>query len=236
MGAFAAVKLGPVRILFAVALALLAAPPGAQAAHVICIDPGHERTPDLTTEPIGPGSSIRKIKDGGGTAGEATVVLQLGKKLRLVLQGRGYAVVMTRTTMEFNRGNGGNIARAQFCNRHGASLMVRIHADGSTDSTRHGAATLYPAWHAGWTDDVLPESRTAARLVQRRLVARTGAVDLGLVARRDLTGFNWANVPVILVETGFMTNPSERARLTSPSYQWRVAKGLANGIGDFVSP
>lgn len=222
------------RILFAVALALLVPPSGAQAARAICIDPGHERTPDLTTEPIGPGSNIRKIKDGGGTAGEATAVLQIGKKLRLVLQERGYAVVMTRTTMEFDRGNGGNIARAQFCNRHAAALMVRIHADGSTDSSRHGASTLYPAWRAGWTDDVLPESRKAAGLLQRRLVARTGAADLGLVARGDLTGFNWANVPVVLVETGFMTNPGERARLTSTAYQWRVAKGLANGIGDLV--
>jgi N-acetylmuramoyl-L-alanine amidase len=225
-----------VRILFAVALALLAAPGSAHAAHVVCIDPGHERTPDLTTEPIGPGSSIRKIKDGGGTAGEATVVLQIGKKLRLLLQERGYAVVMTRTTMEFDRGNGGNIARAQICNRHDSALMVRIHADGSTDSSQHGAATLYPAWHAGWTDDVLPQSRRAAGLLQKRLVARTGAANLGLVARRDLTGFNWANVPVVLVETGFMTNPAERARLTSASYQWRVAKGLANGIGEFVAP
>jgi N-acetylmuramoyl-L-alanine amidase len=223
-----------VRLFFAAVLAVLAAPSGASSAHVVCIDPGHERTPDLTTEPIGPGSSIRKVKDGGGTAGEATVVLQIGKKLRLTLMERGYSVVMTRTTMEFTRGNGGNIARAQICNRHGAALMLRIHADGSTDSSRHGASTLYPAWHAGWTDDILPESRRAARRIQTKLVARTGAADLGLVARGDLTGFNWANVPVVLVETGFMTNARERARLTSATYQWRVAKGLANGTDSFL--
>jgi N-acetylmuramoyl-L-alanine amidase len=225
-----------VRLLFLSVLALLATPVAASAAPVICLDPGHAATPNLTTEPIGPGSSIRKIKDGGGTAGEATVVLQIAKKLRLTLIDRGYAVVMTRTTMEFTLGNGGNIARAQFCNRRDAALMIRIHADGSTDSSRHGASMLYPAWHAGWTDDILPESHRAARLVQARLVARTGAVDLGLVARRDMTGFNWANVPVILAETGFMTNPRERARLTSATYQWRVARGLAAGTAAFVPP
>ena len=223
------------RILFLSVLALLASSPPAQAAPpVICIDPGHERTPDLSTERIGPGSDTYKIKDGGGTAGEATAVLQIGKKLRKVLVRRGYDVVMTRTTMEFDYGNGGNIARAKFCNRHDAALMVRIHADGSTDPGAHGARTLYPAWHKGWTGDILPESRVAAARMQKAYIAKTGAKDLGLQRRADLTGFNWADVPAILVETGFMTNPTEGAKLKTDGYQWKVAHGLANGTSAFV--
>jgi N-acetylmuramoyl-L-alanine amidase len=210
---------------------------GAAAAEpLVCLDPGHARTPNLTTEPIGPGSTIRKIKDGGGAPGEARVVLQIAWKTRAALIERGFAVAMTRTGPEFTYGNGGNIARAQFCNRRGAALMLRIHADGSTDPRRHGAATLYPAWHRGWTDDVLPASRRAAALVQQTLVRATGAADRGLVRRADLTGFNWADVPVILVETGFMTNPTERRRLESAPYQWRVARGLARGTVAFLAP
>jgi N-acetylmuramoyl-L-alanine amidase len=225
----------PVRTIFFAVVALLAssAPAGA-APPVICIDPGHERTPDLSLERIGPHSSTYKIKDGGGTAGEARVVLDIGKKLRKILVRRGYDVVMTRTTMEFDYGNGGNIARARFCNRHDADLMVRIHADGSTNRAVHGASTLYPAWHKGWTSDILPASREAAALMQKAVVARTGARDLGLVRRGDLTGFNWANVPVLLVETGFMTNPTEGAKLRRDLYQWRVAHGLANGTSAFA--
>jgi N-acetylmuramoyl-L-alanine amidase len=224
-----------VRVLFLSVFALLAtATPANAAPRVICIDPGHERTPDLSMERIGPGSTTYKVKDPGGTAGEATVVLQISKKLRKILVRRGYEVVMTRTTMEFDRGNGGNIARAKFCNRHDAALMVRVHADGSTDRSRHGASTLYPAWHKGWTGDILPESREAAADMQKAFVAKTGAADLGLVRRADLTGFNWANVPAILVETGFMTNPTEGRRLKTDRYQWRVAHGLANGTSAFV--
>jgi N-acetylmuramoyl-L-alanine amidase len=224
-----------VRVLYLSVLALLASSAPAEAGTpVICIDPGHERTPDLSMERIGPGSSTYKIKDGGGTAGEARVVLDIGKKLRKILVRRGYDVVMTRTTMEFDRGNGGNIARARFCNRHEAALMVRIHADGSTDRSRHGASTLYPAWHKGWTNDILPESREAAAVMQKAFVAKTGATDLGLVRRADLTGFNWADVPAILVETGFMTNPTEGAKLRGHRYQWKVAHGLANGTSAFV--
>jgi len=136
--------------------------------------------------------------------------------------------------MEFDYGNGGNIARAKFCNRHDAALMVRIHADGSTDRSRHGGSTLYPAWHKGWTSDILPESKVAAAGMQKAYIAKTGATDLGLVRRADLTGFNWANVPAILVETGFMTNPNEGAKLKTDRYQWKVAHGLANGTSAFV--
>jgi N-acetylmuramoyl-L-alanine amidase len=216
------------------AAAALALPSPAAAAPLICIDPGHDATPDLSRERIGPGSTTYKIKDGGGAPGEATVVLQIGFKLRTILLQRGYRVAMTRTTSEFTYGNRGNIARARFCNRRASALMVRIHADGSTDSSRHGASTLFPAWHAGWTDDILPESRRAARLVQAHVIATTGALDLGLVRRADLTGFNWANVPVVLVETGFMTNATEGRRLRNTWYQWKVARGLARGAAAFA--
>jgi N-acetylmuramoyl-L-alanine amidase len=219
-----------VRTLLVVA-ALLA--PGGKAP-VVCLDPGHAATPNLTTEPIGPGSSVRKIKDGGGAPGEAVVVLEIARKTRAVLRGRGYRVEMTRTGSEFTYGNGGNIARAQFCNRRRAALMLRIHADGSTSPALHGAAMLYPARRRGWTDDIYRPSRRAAEIVQRRLVRATGALDRGLVARGDLTGFNWADVPVILAETGFMTNPRERRLLQSDWYQWRVARGLAAGVAGFI--
>jgi N-acetylmuramoyl-L-alanine amidase len=219
-----------VRTLFVIA-ALLA--PGGKAP-VVCLDPGHAATPNLSTEPIGPGSTVRKIKDGGGASGEAVVVLDMARKTRRLLLRRGYRVEMTRTGTEFTYGNGGNIARAQFCNKRRAALMLRIHADGSTSPALHGAATLYPAWRRGWTDDVYRPSLRAAKLVHRRLIRATGALDRGLVARRDLTGFNWADVPVILVETGFMTNSRERSLLQSDWYQWRIARGLTAGVARFV--
>jgi N-acetylmuramoyl-L-alanine amidase len=208
----------------------------ALAAALICIDPGHG-TPAAVgrqQEPIGPGSRVLKVKDGGGAAGEASVVLAIARRTRALLLERGYRVVMTRTGTAFRYGNGGNVARAQFCNRRGAALMLRIHADGSSDASRRGVSTLYPAGRAGWTDDVFAPSRRAARLVQRELVRASGARDLGLVPRSDLTGFNWADVPAILVETGFLSNPAERRLLQSSAYQQRVARGLAAGVTAFV--
>jgi N-acetylmuramoyl-L-alanine amidase len=208
----------------------------AVSAALICIDPGHGTPPAIgkQTEPIGPGSRVRKIKDGGGAPGEAEVALAIARKTRTLLLRRGYRVAMTRTGPSFTYGSGGNIARAQFCNRRRAALMLRIHADGSADTSQHGMSTLYPAFHRGWTDDIYAPSLRAARLVQRATVRATGARDNGLIQRSDLTGFNWANVPAILVETGFMSNPNERRRLQSSSYQWKVARGFTAGVAAFT--
>jgi N-acetylmuramoyl-L-alanine amidase len=201
---------------------------------LVCIDPGHARRPNLETEPIGPGSSTRKIKDGGGAPGEAAVVLAISKRTRLILLRRGFRVAMTRTTPDFTLPQGGNIARARFCNRRRAALMLRVHADGSSDPSTHGVSTLYPAWRRGWTSDIFRPSRRAARLVQRHVVRATGAPSRGLSRRSDLTGFNWANVPVVLVETGFMTNPPERRKLRTRAYRRKIARGLVRAVIAFT--
>ena len=208
---------------------MLAAPP----TPLICIDPGHGTIPAIgrQTEPIGPGSSQLKIKDGGGTAGEAPVALAIALKTRALLKGDGYRVAMTRAGRTYA---GGNIERARFCNVRHAALMIRIHADGSTDRSLHGVKTLVPALHRGWTDDIYASSVRAARKVQSAVVRQTRALDLGLVQRSDLTGFNWANVPAVLVECGFMTNPAEARLLRSNAYQLKIARGLTAGAEAFA--
>jgi N-acetylmuramoyl-L-alanine amidase len=72
-------------------------------------------------------------------------------------------------------------------------------------------------------------------MLQRALVSATGAADRGLVRRSDLTGFNWANVPAVLVEAGFLSNPAERRLLHSGAYQRRLARGLAAGVAAFIA-
>jgi len=208
---------------------MLTAPP----TPLICIDPGHGTIPAIgrQTEPIGPGSSQLKIKDGGGTAGEAPVALAIALKTRALLKGDGYRVAMTRTGRSYA---GGNIERARFCNVRHAALMIRIHADGSADRSLHGVKTLVPALHRGWTDDIYASSVRAARWVQSAVVRQTRALDLGLMQRSDLTGFNWANVPAVLVECGVMTNPAEARLLRSNAYQLKVARGLTAGAEAFA--
>lgn len=203
------------------------------AAALVCLDPGHGTAPEVgrQVEPIGPGSTQLKVKDPGGAAGEAPVALSIARRTRALLLANGYRVAMTRDGPGYR---GGNRERAGFCNGRRAGLMLRIHADGSSDPRVHGISTLVPALRRGWTDDIYSPSRRAGRLLQRELVAATAARDLGLVERADLTGFNWADVPVVLVEAGFMSNRREARLLRTGAYQQRVAGALARATQRFV--
>jgi N-acetylmuramoyl-L-alanine amidase len=220
-------------LLAALGAGLGAAGPALAGGPVVVIDPGHDERANLDTEPIGPGSSVRKIKDGGGATGVVTGLrepvfnLRVALRLRALLERAGVEVVMTRTrTAGVSMGN---VARARIANRAGADLFLRIHADGSTDSSVSGTHTLVPALREGWTDDIYGRSGRAGRIVQRALVARLGSRDRGIQERSDITGFNWADVPAILVEVGFLSNPEEDRLLATAAYQRRAARGLCEG-------
>jgi N-acetylmuramoyl-L-alanine amidase len=214
--------------------ALLLAPAAAGASsRVVVIDPGHDARANPQTEPIGPGSATRKIKDGGGTHGVVTgirepeLTLDVSLRLRALLRRAGVTVVMTRTrTAGVSMGN---VARARIANRAGAALFLRVHADGHPDGSVRGTHVLVPALRAGWTDDVYEPSRRAASLVLPELVRALGFPNRGVGEHSDFTGFNWADVPVILVELGFMSNPGEDRALARPAVRQRAALGLCRG-------
>jgi N-acetylmuramoyl-L-alanine amidase len=230
------------RGLFGAALvaSFVVAAAGARAgtAPVVVIDPGHDARANLATEPIGPGSATRKIKDGGGTHGVVTgirepdLTLDVSLRLRRLLRAAGVRVVMTRTRT--SGASMGNIARARIANDAEAALFLRVHADGASSASARGTHTLTPALHQGWTDDVYVASRRAATLVQTELVRALGFPSRGIQERSDFTGFNWADVPVILVEMGFMTNPHEDRALARPAVRGRAALGLCRGTLRFL--
>ena len=210
----------------------------AGTAPVVVIDPGHDARANLATEPIGPGSSTRKIKDGGGTHGVVTgirepdLTLDVSLRLRRLLRAAGVRVVMTRTRT--SGASMGNIVRARIANDAGAALFLRVHADGASSASARGTHTLTPALRRGWTDDVYASSRRAAALVQTELVRTLGFPNRGIQERSDFTGFNWADVPVVLVEMGFMTNPTEDRALARPTVRQRAALGLCRGTLRFL--
>lgn len=224
----------------ACALIALTVAGAAQAARgpTVVIDPGHDLRANAQTEPIGPGSATRKIKDGGGTSGvvtgtrEAVLVLDVSLRLRALLRRAGVNVVMTRTRTAST--SFGNITRARIASDARAALFLRVHADGHPDASVRGTHTLVPALRRGWTDDVYRPSRRAAELVQRELLPLLGFPDRGIQERSDFTGFNWADVPAILVELGFMTNPVDDRALARAVVRDRAALGLCRATLAFL--
>jgi N-acetylmuramoyl-L-alanine amidase len=225
------------RLLAAVAplLAAGAASAGAAEPPVVVLDPGHDLRANPATEPIGPGSAVRKVKDGGGTRGvvtgiaEAELNLRVALLLRPMLERAGVRVVMTRTRSAGT--SVGNVARARVANGAGAALFLRIHADGHPASSAvRGTHVLVPALRRGWTDDIHAESRRAAALLLDEVVRQLRFPRRGISERADFTGFNWADVPVVLVELGFMTNPTEDRLLARERVRRRAALGLCRGV------
>lgn len=213
-------------------------PPSTQSRGIVVIDPGHQRRGDSSTEPIGPGAATRKARVSSGTTGvvtgipESELALAVSLKLRDALQARGITVVMTRSTQDVNLSN---IERARIANEARADLSIRVHADGAESSSTHGIHVLYPAVVKGWTDDIAGPSRRAAELAQAELVAATGALDRGIDPRADITGFNWSDVPVIIAEIGFMSNPDEDRLLATEAYRQKIAAALADAAVRFLN-
>ncbi len=128
----------------------------------------------------------------------------------------------------------GNVARARIANRAGAALFLRVHADGSVEPGARGTHTLTPALRARLDGRRLPRQPPCRRARPGRVVRALGFPDRGIQERSDFTGFNWADVPAILVEMGFMTNPAEDRALARPAVRQRAAIGLCRGALRFL--
>lgn len=198
----------------------------------ICIDPGHGSFEKGYQEAIGPGSSKTKPAFVSGTSGqfqsEAEFNLKLSFVLKEMLEERGAVVYMTRTTEVAELSN---IGRAEFANNKNCDMVVRIHADGSENTSVNGISVLIPGYNEFLTDaNIIDSSRLCGQYVLDGLLDATSAADRGLIVRNDLTGFNWTKVPCILVECGFMSNPEDDKKLADPAYRTKLAEGIINGL------
>lgn len=202
---------------------------------VVVIDPGHQRYGDSTPEPNGPGELGRKTMKArvtGGTSGVATGVaeyilnLDISLKLKVELENRGYTVYMTRTSHDVNISN---MERAQYASSVGADIAVRIHANGGAASVR-GAETLVPSSGNPYVSYLAAASYSLGRNIINSYCAATGFSNRGVKANDTMTGINWSNVPVTIIELGFMSNSAEDQAMQDATMQNNMVQGIANGI------
>ena len=200
----------------------------------IGIDPGHQEHANSEREPVAPGSGETKAKVASGTQGVRTGIpeyetnLTISLQLRDALEALGATVYMTRETNDVDISN---MERALMFNELNVDLALRIHCNGASSKSVHGAGT-----YARKTGDKQAESERAATLILDALCEATGARRDGVFLRDTYTGQNWSTVPCVMVEMGYMSNPEEDEKLNDPGYQKLLVAGMSEGICRYFDP
>ncbi|MBS6194447.1 MAG: N-acetylmuramoyl-L-alanine amidase [Clostridiales bacterium] len=206
---------------------------------LIAIDPGHQGKGNSEHEPIGPGASQTKPKVASGTSGRTTGVpeyqlnLDVSLKLRDELENRGYEVFMIRETNEVDISNA---ERAQMAADAQADILVRIHANGSENSSVSGALTMAPSVNNAFVgSDLVGQCQVLSKVVIEEFCAATGANNQGVYETDTMSGLNWCTIPATIVEMGYMTNPEEDTKMQTEEYQEQMVQGIANGIDKYFA-
>lgn len=201
--------------------------------YTIAIDPGHQAHGNSEKEPIGPGSTTMKAKVAGGTQGVSTgipeyeLTLNIALLLRDNLVAKGYNVVMIRETNDVDISNS---QRAQIANEAGADVFIRLHADAVDSSSVTGATALCQTSSNPYNGALYTKSRLLSECVLSSYTQITGIKSRGISETDTMTGINWAQVPVTIIEMGFMTNASEDQKMNDPEFQMLMVEGLSSGI------
>jgi N-acetylmuramoyl-L-alanine amidase len=157
--------------------------------------------------------------DRGGIPGqriaEKDMTLDVALRLRNILSANGYNVVMTRSTDVFVP-LGGRVAIA---NSYRNAIFVCIHFNATG---RRGASGIETYFYSR-------ESLPLASAIHYYVVGGAPSDNRG-VRRRGYYVLRKTNIPAVLVECGFLTNPTEAAYAQSASYRQKLAEEIAAGI------
>jgi N-acetylmuramoyl-L-alanine amidase len=157
--------------------------------------------------------------DRGGIPGqriaEKEMTLEVAQRLKKVLTADGYRVVMTRENDVFVPLG----TRIAFANSYRNAIFVSVHFNSARRVGADGIETYF------YGRDSLP----LASAVHHFVAGGAPSPNRG-VRRRGYYVLRRARVPAVLVECGFLTNPTEAANIQKSSYRQKLAEEIAAGI------
>lgn len=205
---------------------------------VIVLDPSRQECAiSAEEEAIGPGASEEKhkyTKNGQGAysgQSEADLCLQVAKKARDELQDKGYKVFLTR---EDNDTLLSNTERSQIANKYKADVFVRINANSDKNGEKNGSFCIIPSEDNPYVSSMYGECRRLAESLIGTYCEETGMANGGCMERDDNIGINWSNMPVTVLELGYLTNQSDDYKMEKENFRDQMAEGLAKGIAKYL--
>ena len=197
---------------------------------------------------------------------ENDIVLDVAKRLKVLLEGAGLKVIMTRDIDDFISLPQRTVIAAQ----SGAELFVSVHVNSNQDHSVNGLLVYYldtlnrkdfkeeqrienehtflKSLSANDTmtlqmivTDMMNALKTSQSQKLAKLIVREGRLTPGVKVRGDgirLCRFFVVRntlIPAVLVETGFLSNRAEHAKLISPQYRQKMAELIARGVLDYAN-
>jgi N-acetylmuramoyl-L-alanine amidase len=199
--------------------------------YVVVLDPGHQTHANYDTEPLGPDMEGSKAKCSSGTQGVSTgrpeyeVNLEIGLKMKDYLESLGCVVYMTRTT---NQVDISNIERADFALSHDPDVYIRLHCNGSSDSSVRGISV-----HVADTGKYKSDLETWGDFLGECMSDLTDTKFRGTYPSSIYSGLNWAtDIPSFLLEMGFMSNATDDELLSDPDFQQLICEAVAEFVSE----
>jgi N-acetylmuramoyl-L-alanine amidase len=157
--------------------------------------------------------------DRGGIPGqrvaEKTMALDVAQRLAKILRHAGYRVVMTRDSDVFvSLGQ-----RVRIANNYHDAIFVCVHFNSAARVGANGIETYYYSTN----------SAALAASIHRHVIGNTTTDNRG-IRRRGYYVLRRTDIPAVLVECGFLTNPGEARLVLQSSYRQKLADGIADGV------
>ena len=170
----------------------------------VVLDPGHG------------GTDYGAIRDG---INEKDITLDITQRVASILKSKGYKYAMTRTDDVYL----GLQERCDFTETENPEIFVSIHVNSAVATEPSGIETHY--YHE--------PSKELAEVIQSHLIKNIDSKDRGVLKSKFYV-INHTEVPAVLVEIGFLSNPDERAEIITEKRKDATAKAIANGIIEYL--
>lgn len=165
-------------------------------------------------------------KDVGATGAsglyEKDFTLSLSKKVKEILEKeQKIQVYMIREDDTFISTK--DKYRPKFANELDADLFISIHGNTFEDSKVSGTESYY--YHKKF--------KSFAKIMHRHVVGSTGFNDRG-VRKEDLYVVRDTDMPSVLLEIGYLTNPQEEQKMLNDEFQYSVAESICDGVKEYL--